>query len=293
MTQHIAFLGLGEMGSRIARSLLNAGFQVTVWNRTIRAFDELISLGAVVAPSPRVAANGASIVISMVRDDQASQRVWCDPDDGAMLGMVPDSIAIECSTVTPAHIRRLCVALRDRELHLLDAPVVGSRPQADAGQLIQLVGGDAAVLERVRPVLGAFGGQTVHVGESASGASMKLLVNALFGIQVAAVAELAALGQRSGLNMETIERVLAATPVLSSAAKAALSSMAKQAYAPMFPILLVTKDLGYLQDEASLVDAAIPVSEVVSKLFQAEERSGAGDRNITAIAQRYTRDKLH
>ena len=286
----IAVLGLGAMGARMARRLLDAGHAVTVWNRDPARADALVAAGARRAHTAREAATGAAVVLSMVRDDEASRDTWLGADggaagDGALAGLAADAVAIESSTVTPAWIATLARHVTARGATLLDAPVVGSRPQAEAGQLVHLVGGDAPVLARVAPVLAALGGAVHHVGASGSGATMKLVVNALFATQVAAVAELLALGAAGGVPRARAVEILGALAVTSPAAKGAMTLMEAGVDAPQFPIALVEKDLAYALALAA-PDAAMasaPLTAATHAVFAAAAAAGLGERNITAV----------
>jgi len=159
----ISVLGLGAMGARMAAHLIKAGHDVTVWNRTADAAKPLVAAGATQAQTPKEAAAGAAFVVAMVRDDDASRRVWLDPDNGALAGMSAGAVAIESSTLTPGWIRELGHAIAERGVALLEAPVSGSRVQADAGQLVYFVGGDDTTLARAEPVLKAMGSAVHHV----------------------------------------------------------------------------------------------------------------------------------
>ena len=220
----VSILGLGAMGARMAARLLAAGASVVVYNRSPGPVAALVEQGARAAATPREAAGEAEIV--MVRDDDASRFVWTDPERGALLGIRPGAIAIEASTLTPTWIVQLDQQARAAEVALLDAPVLGSRPQADAGALISLVGGQAQALARARPVLEAYSGAIHHVGPIAAGARAKLAVNALFGVSVAAVAELLAVLERGGLARAAAAELLAALPVTSPAMKGIASLIA-------------------------------------------------------------------
>src|ERR1700722_20275891 len=160
----IAVLGLGAMGSRMAARLLGAGHQVSVYNRSAGPAHKLVAAGAVAGKTPRAAAEGAEIVIAMVRDNEASRAIWCDEQDGALRGLGAGAVAIESSTLTPTWVKELGAKLQQRGANFLDAPVVGSRPQADAGQLIHLVGGDADIFVRAKGVLSSLGSAAHHVG---------------------------------------------------------------------------------------------------------------------------------
>ncbi|MEM7786339.1 MAG: NAD(P)-dependent oxidoreductase [Bacteroidota bacterium] len=195
----VSILGLGAMGARMAARLLAAGHAVNVWNRTPERAAPLVDAGARLGASPRDAASGAEVVISMVTDDAAARAVWTGPE-GAVFGLGPGAVAVESSTLTPAAVAELAEAVTEAGAVFLDAPVAGSRPQAEAGALVYLVGGDAQAVERVRPLFDVLGGAVHHVGPTGQGAAVKLAVNALFATQVAAVAELLAMLQASGVD---------------------------------------------------------------------------------------------
>jgi 3-hydroxyisobutyrate dehydrogenase len=281
----VAVLGLGAMGSRMAARLLGAGHEVSVYNRSSGPLRDLEAAGAVAGKTPRAAAEGAEIAIAMVRDNEASRAIWCDEQDGALNGLHTGAIAIESSTLTPGWAKELATLVHKTGAGFLDAPVVGSRPQADAGQLIYLVGGDANIFDRARSILSALGGATHHVGPVGAGTTLKLAVNALFGIQVAAVAELLALLRNSDGHLAAMTEVLASLPVTSPAAKGALSLMQAKLDAPLFPIDLVEKDFAYALGQSSA--AALPMTAAGRELFAKAKAEGLAALNITAISRLY------
>jgi 3-hydroxyisobutyrate dehydrogenase len=283
----IAILGLGAMGSRMAKRLLQAGYTVAVYNRSSSPMAELVRAGAIGGKTPRMAAEGAEIVIAMVRDDEASRAVWCDERDGAATALGSGAIAIESSTLSPSWVSELGAKVRNTGAAFLDAPVVGSRPQADAGQLIHLVGGDKEVFDRARNVLSALGGVAHHVGPVGSGATLKLVVNALFGTQVAALAELLALLHRSGGDPVALGEVLSSLPVTSPAAKGALALMLKKLDSPLFPIDLVEKDFAYTLAHAGTASTELPLTRAAHGLFAKAKAEGLEGSNITALARLY------
>ncbi|MEM8934162.1 MAG: NAD(P)-dependent oxidoreductase [Acidobacteriota bacterium] len=281
----ISFLGLGAMGSRMARHLLHAGHDVVVYNRTLERTTSLATGGARVADTPRDAADGADIVLSMVRDDEASRALWLDQDVGAIHGLGAGSLAIEASTSTPAWINSLDARVADRGAILLDAPVVGSRPQADAGSLIVLVGGPTAAFERARTVLEAFAGTIHHVGPSGHGATLKLAVNALFGMQVAALAETVGWIRAVGLDEARAIDLLAQMPITSPALRAVGQGIVARRFAPHFPIELVEKDFRYVLDTARSAAAELPSATAAHATFERAVDAGHGGDNIHGVAQ--------
>lgn len=282
----VAFLGLGAMGVRMAQRLMDARCALTVWNRHPERAEPLARAGAAVARTPSEAAADADVVISMVRDDAASAAVWLDAATGALAAMGPTAVGVECSTLTIDHVRHLAEAFRRAGRPLLDAPVAGSRPQAEAGQLIFLVGGAPDSLERVRPLLDAMGGAVHHAGGNGAGATLKLMVNALYGTQLAAVAELLGLAAKAGIDTRTAADILGTMPVCSPAARLAAAMLAGN-FAPAFPIDLVEKDLGMVESSAGTLGAPVPLSAAVRRIYADAKAAGLSDDNITGIARRY------
>lgn len=283
--QKIAVLGLGAMGSRVAINLLTVGYDVTVWNRSSQAVAALVQAGATAANSPKQAAAQASIVISMVTDDEVSKAVWLDPEAGAAQGLTPDAIAIESSSLSVAYTQTLATELEGYGVAFLAAPVIGSRPQAEAQQLIYLVGGDAQVLANVQDVLLASSSKIHHVGTVGQGMAMKLAVNALFGVQVAAVAEILNLLNQQGIPLDRSMATLKELPVTSLAVRGAGNLMITHAHDPLFPIGLVEKDFRYMLQSANSVEVSMPTVLTVEGVYQDAIAQGYGNDNITGVIQ--------
>ncbi len=284
--QKVAILGCGAMGFRMAQNLLKAEYSVVIYNRTADKITPLLDLGAIYAATPKEAAAQADIVISMVTDDEVSRQVWLDPQTGALLGLKAGAIALESSTLTVEWTQTLADAITAQGSAFLDAPVVGSRPQVEAGKLIYLAGGKADVLETLQPVLHAAGAAVVHhVGAVGQGMAMKLAVNALFGIQVAALAELLGMLNKQGIAPEKAMACLAQLPVTSLAAQGAGSLMVANQHAPLFPIGLVEKDFRYALQMAQAADAALPVSNAIHRVYRDAIAQGHGRENITSVVQ--------
>lgn len=280
----IAFLGIGAMGSRMARNLMTAGFDVIVWNRDSAKAGPLGAVGARIANSPRAAAAEADIVFSMVTDDRASRSVWLDAEIGAIRELRPSATAIEVSTVSPAWIGELGSAVAAKGAKLLDAPVSGSRPQAEAGQLIFMVGGDAVVLDTVRPVFAPMAAKVLHVGPLGQGAVLKLSVNAFFAAQLASVAELLGFLGRSGFGRKEAADLLAQFPIVAPPIASVAKMMAESNSTPQFTIDQIEKDLGYVLTAARAVRAALPGAAAASLVFQEAQGLGLGRANVSGIA---------
>ncbi|WP_035067997.1 NAD(P)-dependent oxidoreductase [Nitratidesulfovibrio termitidis] len=281
---HIAILGLGAMGKRMAANLLKAGHQVTVWNRTAKAAEPLLALGATQAANPKDAAAGADFVLAMVRDDDASSKVWLDAETGAFAGLRPNAIAMDSSTLSVDWIKKLGAEAANRGVTLLETPVSGSLPQADAAQLIFLVGGSAEACKKAEPVLLAMGSAVNHAGEIGTGALTKLATNALLGVQVTAIAELIGLLHHNGADVHKIMGIIAGTAVWSPYAQRAIGALLSGEAPVMFPVELIEKDFGYAMKAAGSPDAA-PTIAAAREVFQRGMAEGLGDANLTSVVK--------
>jgi 3-hydroxyisobutyrate dehydrogenase len=284
VAENVALLGLGTMGAGMAASLLKAGFSLSVYNRTAAKAQALISAGASFASTPAEAARDASVIISMLSDDAASREVWLGRD-GALEAAGKDVILIESSTVSPAWIAELAGVAVQRGAAFLDAPVTGSRMQAEAGQLSFLVGGSDATLEKAFPVLKAMSKEIVHLGPVGSGAKMKLINNFLCGVQVASLAEGLAWIERSGLDREKALNVLKSGAPGSPLLGAISARMVSQNYAVNFLLTLMSKDLLYAQNEAARNNVALRTAEAARGLFEVASEQGFGDEDMASVIE--------
>ncbi len=275
----ITFLGLGAMGQRMARRLIDAGHDVTVWNRSPGAAASLAAAGAARSDTPHAASAGAEIVISMVTDDDASRAVWMGPD-GALAGLAPGALAVECSTLSPDWIAALATAMAERGVRFVDAPVAGSRPQAEAGQLIFLAGGTADDVARLETIAPAMGRAVLHAGPTGQGATLKMIVNALLAVQAGSMAELLRYSETRGLDPQRTLELLGDVPVMSPAASVLGAQILSGQHDPMFTIDLLVKDLGYLLRDA----ATAPITTATRDAFEKAQAAGHGSAHISAVA---------
>lgn len=284
----VTVLGMGAMGSRMAILLLKAGHEVTVWNRTLSKTELVEKAGARVANTPRTAVREAEFVISMVRDDEASKQVWLDLESGAIADLKQNVVAIESSTLTLAWTKELAQQFQARKIAFLDAPVAGTRPQAEAAQLIYFVGGEAETFTSAEPILQTMGSAVHYAGSVGSGMTIKLAVNSLFAIQISALGELIGLMRGCGLDETKAVELLSSTPVCSPAAKMAAGAMVSGKFAPLFPIDLVAKDMSYAIKTARANDATLPLVETTYKVCTEAIARGYGDDNITGLVKLYS-----
>ena len=282
----ITVLGLGAMGSGLAANLVEAGHTVTVWNRTRTRSNALsASIAVTVGDSPAAAVAAADVVVSCVADDQASAAVWLDPDRGALAAISPGAIAVETSTLSPDWIGGLATAASARGVRFLEAPIIGSRPQLAAHQLVHLCGGDRAVLDEIRELLAVSASGIHHIGPAGNAATLKLIVNGLFAVQAAVGAELLSVLTHSPVNLDTALEIVASLPITSPALTRLFGLMRRREFAPNFPIRLVAKDLGYLDHLARQAAPEAPMVATALSRFRAAQAAGHAELDIAGIAE--------
>jgi 3-hydroxyisobutyrate dehydrogenase len=275
------------MGSRMARRLLGRGDEVRVWNRSSGPAEVLARDGAIAAATPRAAAEGADFVIVMVSDDAAARAVWLDGANGALAGVRPGALAIESSTVTPGWIAELHTAAAARGVELVDAPVAGSRPQAEGGQLVFIMGGSAEAVARAKEIAAPLGASFPYVGASGRGARMKLAINLLLGAQVACLAETLGALAADGFDERQAAELIAGSAVASPAAANYARIMAERRDVTMFPVDLMAKDLGYAVAAATARGLSAPIAEAALAAFEAASAAGYGAENVTSLRKIY------
>lgn len=288
MTQ-IAFIGLGNMGAPMAVNLLKAGYQLAVFDLMPEAMTRLEQAGARAAASAADAAAGAQVVISMLPAGQHVKGLYLG--EGALLDAVgPDALLIDCSTIDAQTARELAAAAGQRGLAMLDAPVSGGVAGAEAGTLTFIVGGEAAALERARPILEAMGKKIFHAGGAGAGQVAKMCNNMLLGILMTGTAEALNLGVANGLDPKVLSEIMKA----SSGNNWALQVYnpypgvmdgvpASRGYQGGFGVDLLVKDLGLALAAGMASQTALPLGTLVRQLYLAHSKQGAGRLDFSSI----------
>jgi 3-hydroxyisobutyrate dehydrogenase-like beta-hydroxyacid dehydrogenase len=270
----LAFVGLGAMGSRLARRLLAAGHAVTGWNRTADKARGLVSAGLTPARSPREAAEGAEGVFVMVTDDAALRAVALG-SEGLIAGLAAGATLLEMSTVSPSVVRELESAVTARGAALLDAPVSGSTITVEQGQASFIVGGEVAALERARPWLLAMGTAVTHVGPLGLAKTMKVATNLGLAVQMLAFSEAVLLAEKAGIAreraVEALLKSVIASPMVKYRGPFVLGQMPTDAW---FKVAMIQKDLQLALDQGRATGVPMPLTSVAQEWMTAARGLG-------------------
>lgn len=279
--RRVAFLGLGIMGAPMARNLAEAGFEVTVWNRT-RSRAE--ALGLPVAATPAEAASAADITITMVVDSPQVEEVLFGAN-GASEGMGDGHVAVDMSTIAPTAAIGIGERLAELGVAFVDAPVTGSRPKAEAATLTIMAGGEYEHFERARPVLEAMGQLVLRVGPSGHGQMVKLINNTLAAINAAALAEGLTAAGAYGLDAEALLKVVAAGSGASAMLDLKARPMLDRDLDPLFKLEHMLKDVRHCLAEARALGVELPLAERAERLYANAAERGLGERDFAAVIE--------
>ncbi len=275
----IAFLGLGEMGAPMASRLLRAGHELTVWNRTPERISALAERGAIAATTPAQAAAGADFIITMLATPDALEQVVFGAK-GLAGALGAGQVLVDMSTVGLDAIRSVASRLPSG-VHLVDAPVRGSVPQATDGRLEVFVGASDEDFARVQPILEPLG--TVrHVGGSGSGAAMKLVVNLVLGVAMVTMGEALALGSSLALPRGLLLDVLAESPI-GPIVKGKRALVESGRYPPSFKLRHAEKDLRLVEDAAASTGRELKVAHAARSWLDEAAARGAADLDFAAV----------
>jgi 3-hydroxyisobutyrate dehydrogenase-like beta-hydroxyacid dehydrogenase len=277
----LGFIGLGGMGSRIAARLLAGGYEVSVFARNPSRRDALKAKGAKACDSIAELASSVQVVLSCLTDDQAVRDVYFGPG-GVLANANASLVAIEMSTVLPATSRKLASKASQAGVHVLDVAVSGSTPAAAQGTVTLLAGGNPNVFEASLPIFQAIAAKYFHLGPSGAGTTMKLVVNAILGIGMQAIAEAAAMGEKAGLSREILLQVLSQTAVIAPAYLGKFSRAAHGDYSPQFPLPLMNKDFRLIMQLAEEVQAMMPATSAAFEV-NTETLGRRADLDFSAV----------
>jgi 3-hydroxyisobutyrate dehydrogenase-like beta-hydroxyacid dehydrogenase len=290
LRSRLGFIGLGYLGSRIARRLAAAGFPMVVYDLDHRNAIELAHAGAEVAQNPEELAKDVDVVLSCLPDELAVEAVYREAGN-VLRNASNGTRIIELSTISPEASVRLHQAAEKLDISALDVAVSGSTSSAEAGKLTLFGGGDRKAFEAAELIFAAIASQWFYMGPSGSGVAMKLVVNTLLGVGMQAIAEAVSLGLRLDLPRDVLFDTLSKTAVVAPAHSGKLASAKRDDYAPQFPVRLMRKDFGLVLAAAARLGLSMPATVEAAAINAAEAASG-GEEDFSAVVRRMEHDAV-
>jgi 3-hydroxyisobutyrate dehydrogenase-like beta-hydroxyacid dehydrogenase len=280
-TDRLGFIGIGYMGRPIARRLLEAGFKLTAYDRDPNKADELVRYGGTVAQSVSELSSSCDVLLSCLPSDQAVLDIYRG-SGGVFAHARPGSVIIDMSTVYPETSQELSKRGSERGVEVLDVTMSGSTPTAENGLLTLFGGGNKERFDSAESIFRVIAKNYFYLGPSGSGATMKLVVNALLGIGMQAIAEAVALGEKAGLDRNRLLDVLSQTAVVAPAHAGKLQRAKKSDYSPQFPIRLMNKDFGLIFNLAAAVGARMPAAGAAFEI-NARQTDEGPEQDFSAV----------
>src|SRR6202790_602235 len=277
----LGFVGIGYMGRPIAQRLLQSGFKVAAYDRHRTKAEELIRYGGTVAESVAKLSSSCDVVLSCLASDEAVLQVY-EGADGVFANARRGALVIDLSTVNPKTSQELSRLGSERGVHVLDVTISGSTPAAEQGALTLFGGGDQGCFAAAESIFRVIARKYFYLGSSGSGATMKLVVNALLGIGMQAIAEAVALGEKAGLDRNRLLDVLSETAVVAPAHIGKLKRPKKSDYSPQFPLRLMNKDFGLILNLAAAVGARMPATGAAFEVNARQSDEGA-EQDFSAV----------
>jgi 3-hydroxyisobutyrate dehydrogenase len=280
----VGFIGLGNMGSRIAQRLLDHGYPLVAYDMNNAKTEPVVARRGFAAKSIPELARIVDVILSCLTNDEAVQSVYAGPQ-GVFAQARPGTIVLEMSTISPETSRELHRLGAKSGIEVLDVAISGSTPAAEQGILTLLAGGNKELFSAAEPIFQAIAKQYFLLGGPGSGTAMKLVVNTLLGVGMQAIAEAVVLGEKAGLNRKTLLDVLSKTAVVAPAHVGKLARVAINDYSPQFPLSLMNKDFGLILRAAGKTDVSMPVTEAAFRV-NSEELAAGGDEDFSAVLRR-------
>jgi 2-hydroxy-3-oxopropionate reductase len=276
------FIGLGIMGTAMARNLVTAGYPVTVWNRNPAKTRELADIGATVAHSPAEVAAICDITFAMLADPAAARAV-CFGEDGVFAGITAGKGYVDFSTVDAETSREIAAAITAQGGRYLEAPVSGSKKPAEDGALIILTAGDRSLFDESLPCLEKLGKKLLYLGEVGNGARMKIVINMIMGGMMAAFCEGLALGEKAELNRADILDILDSGALANPMFRLKGAGILAGNYATAFPLKHMQKDLRLAIDLGDRLNQPLPFAATVNEQYKEARKEGYGDEDFSAL----------
>jgi 3-hydroxyisobutyrate dehydrogenase-like beta-hydroxyacid dehydrogenase len=281
----LGFIGLGNMGSRIAKRLIDHGYQLSAYDRNVAKAQAIAAQGGTVTKSIPELAHNANVVISCLTNDEAVQSVYTGRE-GVFAAARPGTVVLEMSTISPETSRELHRLGARGGSEVMDVAISGSTPAAEEGTLTLLVGGNRELFRAAKPIFQAIAKQFHLLGGPGSGTAMKLVVNALLGVGMQAIAEAVVLGEKVGLDLERLLEVLAKTAVVAPAHVGKLTRVATNDYSPQFPLQLMNKDFQLILGAAAQEHVPMPATEAAFRVNADELAHTNNEEDFSAVLRR-------
>lgn len=277
----LGFIGIGSMGGRIAKRLLEHGYQLMAYNRRREAAEALVQYGATVADSVAMLSSKANVILTCLTNDEAVKSIYTDPQ-GVFAYLHRGSAIIDMSTVLPETSRELYELSHAMGVQCLDSPISGSTPFAERGTLTLFCGGDEELYQAAQPVFSTIASQYFYLGSSGSGTAMKLVANTLLGVGIQAIAEAVAFGQKEGIDRHRLLEVLSHTAVIAPAHLGKLSRADQGDYSAQFAIGLMNKDFRLILETAAAAKVPMPSTAAAFQMNVAELSEG-NEEDFSAV----------
>ncbi|WP_018756402.1 NAD(P)-dependent oxidoreductase [Paenibacillus terrigena] len=284
--KNIGFIGLGTMGAPMVANLLSKGFAVTVYNRTASKTEESRALGATVANTPAEAAQASDVLISIISNDQATEAVYYG-ENGIFAGLHANLTIIDCSTLSPALVKRLSKDLAAQSVSFLDAPVTGSKPGAVNGTLLFMIGGEESVMQQHMDVFEALGTKFLYMGENGSGSIAKLAHNTIVGINNVALVEGFSIAAKANLPMYNFMELIQSGSAGSKAAELKGRKIIEHDFSNQFSLNLMLKDMKLSSQLTDEMQLPTPMLEAAKSMLQMGQSQGFGEEDLSAVAKAY------
>ena len=262
----VAFLGLGIMGSRMSANLLKEGNEITVWNRSKEPIESLVSLGAIDTESPSKAVEDADFVVTMFSKPEVVKDLALG-EDGFVRHMLDHAIWVDSTTVNPSFAIEVAIQVSGIGKRYIDAPVAGSKPQAEAAELTFFASGNTPDIDKATPLMEQMGKKVMNLGNHGQGSAFKMLVNAMLGESMLIFAETVALGEKMGLDRDFLLSVLPNLPVIAPFTKMKADMISKREYDAQFPLEHMHKDLALAAQTAYEYGQPMPALNTAKEVF--------------------------
>jgi 3-hydroxyisobutyrate dehydrogenase len=278
----LGWIGLGHMGTPMAKNLLQAGYKVNVYNRSTEKTTLLVESGATKLNSPKEVVEQSDIIFMMLSNSNAVQNVLTQ-EDGLLNAIDPSKVVVNMSTISPEDSLSFAKQISEKDGVYLEAPVSGSVGAAITAQLVILVGGDKNAVETCQPYFNLLGKETIHFGSISKGSSAKLAINLLLGIIGQGIGETLLFTEKSGLDKEKVLEMISVSGMNTPLFQGKKEMYRKEEFPSAFMLELMSKDLGLVKAEAERLETQLPLVEVANNTYRSAKENGKAKLDMAAV----------